>query len=154
MTTATAATFLDGLKLAADRAAAAETEFRRGVAQRIAGFERERSFAYRRLNLMRKLLGAIGDAKSEEEALPQAAAMLRDALGWSSDSEARQAVLDRFLPVTRALLRSLGVDSTDEAETSPADALADFEAWYAETHPGPFWALFDQYMPETPLVDF
>jgi len=33
-------------------------------------------------------------------------------------------------------------------------ALASFEAWYRDTHPGPFWALFDHDMPETPLVDF
>jgi len=32
--------------------------------------------------------------------------------------------------------------------------LATFEAWYAAAHRTPFWDLFDQPMPETPLVDF
>jgi hypothetical protein len=34
------------------------------------------------------------------------------------------------------------------------DALTEFERWYAETHPKPFWVLFENYMPETPVVDF
>jgi hypothetical protein len=34
------------------------------------------------------------------------------------------------------------------------DALARFEAWYAATHSGPFWALFEHYVTETPVVDF
>ena len=32
--------------------------------------------------------------------------------------------------------------------------LKNFERWYAETHTGPFWVLFENYMPETPVVDF
>ena len=34
------------------------------------------------------------------------------------------------------------------------DALTEFETWYGETHPNPFWMLFENQMPETPLVDF
>jgi hypothetical protein len=26
--------------------------------------------------------------------------------------------------------------------------------WYGETHPNPFWMLFENQMSETPLVDF
>ncbi len=34
------------------------------------------------------------------------------------------------------------------------DRLKAFEEWYAQTHPQPFWILFENYMPETPVVDF
>ena len=32
--------------------------------------------------------------------------------------------------------------------------LAAFETWYETNHRVSFWDLFDQPMPETPLVDF
>jgi hypothetical protein len=35
-----------------------------------------------------------------------------------------------------------------------AEAAEGFETWYAATHPAAFWALFEQYIPETPRVDF
>jgi hypothetical protein len=35
-----------------------------------------------------------------------------------------------------------------------AKVLAEFEACYAATHPLPFWVLFENVMPETPVVDF
>ena len=45
----------------------------------------------------------------------------------------------------------------EEAESEPGDvaeALAGFESWYAATHPVAFWVLFENVMPETPVVDF
>lgn len=154
MTTVDAASFLAGLKAAADRAAATEADFRRETAQRIAVLERERSFAFRRFNFMRKVVSDITKAKDEEEALGRAAATLRDELGWSGDSEARNAVLDRFASVTRAVLRSLGEHAAEDTATGVDEALAAFERWYGQTHATAFWALFDQYMTQTPLVDF
>ena len=35
-----------------------------------------------------------------------------------------------------------------------AAALTEFESWYEATHPVDFWALFENVMPETPVVDF
>jgi hypothetical protein len=34
------------------------------------------------------------------------------------------------------------------------DTLAEFENWYAGSRPVLFWVLFEQYIPETPRVDF
>jgi hypothetical protein len=79
---------------------------------------------------------------------------VRARLGWSSDSDARTEVLSRFAPVVQAAFASLG---PPEAEAEPADVpqtLKDFESWYAGSHAQPFWVLFEQYMPETPRVDF
>ncbi len=147
--------FLDALKHATERAAAAENDFRREIAQRIKALESERAFAFRRFNLMRAIADVVASAESEEIAVAGATALLRAKLGWGSDSEARAAVVTRFAPVAQAMFASLA-PSDDEA--APAldviGALAEFERWYGETHPNPFWILFENYMPETPVVDF
>lgn len=147
------AMFLDPLDAAASRAAAAETDFRREAAARIKALERDRSFAFRRLNLMRTIAEAIGRAESEEVAVASGLAMVRARLGWTSDSETRSAILSRFARVSQAAYASLHPEAQQPAR-DVLTALAEFEAWYAETHGASFWSLLEQPMPETPLVDF
>jgi hypothetical protein len=150
-----AASYLDALKLAADQSAVAENEFRSQIAARIKELEKQRAFAFRRLNLMKEVSGVIASAESEEIAVAVATAVLRAKLGWTSDSEARMAVVSGFAPVAQAMFASLApVESEDEEKPDVIRTLAEFEAWYAETHPNPFWILFENYMPETPVVDF
>jgi hypothetical protein len=146
--------FLDVLVQAAEEAQQAEAAFRCEVAARTKALEQERAFAYRRLNFMRAIAGAIADAESEEIALASAQAVLRERLGWSSDSEARNEVVTCFASVARAAFASLAPSEAEPAEADVGQALAAFEAWYAATHPRPFWTLFETYMPETPRVDF
>ncbi len=147
--------FLDDLKRATERAAAAENDFRREIAQRIKAIENERAFAFRRFNLMRTIADVVASAESEEIAVAGATALLRAKLGWSSDSEARSAVLSRFAPVAQAMFASLAPSDDEDAPTPNVIAtLAEFERWYGETHPNPFWILFENYIPETPVVDF
>ena len=162
--TAGAGSFLDGLAAAAEQAKAAEARFRYEAAQRIAALERERATAYRRLNLMRAIADAVAEMENEEVAGARASVELRGKLGWSQDSEARTEVLARFAPVGCAVFRSFA--PSEDAAAAPAaaaaaaptvsveDALAEFEAWYARERQTPFWLLFDQYVVETPLVDF
>jgi hypothetical protein len=146
------ASFLEVLQGAASSAASAEAAYRREAAERIKQLERERSFAFRRVNLMKPIAEAVARAESEEMAVGGSQAILRARLGWSGDSEARSAVLTEFAKVAQALFANLhqGEDQT------PAEVLAlkEFEAWYEATYRKPFWDLFDQPMPETPLVDF
>jgi hypothetical protein len=150
-----AESYLDTLKLAADNSSVAENEFRSQLAARIKELEKQRSFAFRRLNLMKEVSGVIAGAESEEIAVAVATAVLRAKLGWASDSEARMAVVSSFAPVAQAMFASLApAESEDEPRPDVLKALAEFEAWYAETHPNPFWVLFEHYMPETPVVDF
>lgn len=133
----------------------AEDEFRRGIAERMKELEKQRSFAFRRLHLMKEVAGVITQAESEEIAIAGATVVLRAKLGWMNDSEARSEVLSRFAPVAQAMFASL-VPSADDNEEKPdvIETLGEFEAWYAATHPNPFWILFENYMPETPVVDF
>jgi hypothetical protein len=153
--------FLDDLKAAADRSATAEQELRREVAERMRTIEHERAFAFRRLNLMRALAEVVAGAEGEEIAVAAAAGVLRAKLGWSDASEARDAVVSQFAPIARAMYACLSPDDEkavpQEIEAPEPDVLAElaaFERWYAETHPKPFWVLFEAYMQETPVVDF
>ena len=142
--------FLKALQCAADQASDAEESFRREIATQMKELERERAFAWRRLNLMRGVDEVIAPAANEEGAVAAANAVLRLKLGWSDDSPARSEVLSRFATISRALFANHG----EEAQIDVGATLAGFEEWYRDTHPGPFWALFDYEMPETPVVDF
>ena len=148
------ATIFDTLEAAARSAGAAETAFRREAAERIKVLERERSHAFRRLNLLRPIAEGVARAESEEMAVAGSQAILRAKLGWSNDSEARSTTLTRVAAVVKGMFGALHPPS-EEAE--PVDILAllgAFEAWYEETHRASFWNLFDQPMQETPVVDF
>jgi hypothetical protein len=151
--TAAMTAFLDALKSAAVEAEVAEKQYRREAAQRIAGLERERSFAFRRLNLMRAVAAAVAGAEEEEVAVANAVAVLREKLGWVTPSEAREEVLSRFAAIGAAAFQS---EETSELVAAPSvqEALADFENWYGSCHPAPFLALFEQYIPDRPRVDF
>jgi hypothetical protein len=157
-------TFLDHLEAAAAGAQKAEDEFRRSFAARIKALETERAFAFRRLNLLRVVAQAVAGAEHGDAAVGHAAGALRARLGWASDSEARSEVIARFAPVARAMFRELVPETSDgehvdaqpasASEASTSVALAEFESWYVATHPVPFWVLFENVMPETPVVDF
>lgn len=148
-----AASFIETLDAAAKGAATAETAYRREAAAHIKQLERERSFAFRRVNLMKLIADAAARAESEEMAVGGSQAILRAKLGWSGDTEVRSAVLTEFAKVAQALFAN--VHPTDDRPLADVIALLkDFEAWYEATHRTPFWDLFDQPMPETPLVDF
>jgi hypothetical protein len=145
--------FLHELKAAAEAAKAAEGNFRRDAATRLVKLEQERAFAFRRFNLMQAIAEAVASAESEEVAVAGAFAVLSMRLGWSSDSEARSEVTTHFAPVALAAFRASTLEEEGPA-TNLHDALADFENWYAETRGSPFWTLFEQQMPDTPVVDF
>jgi hypothetical protein len=153
--------FLDDLRLAADRISQAEDELRREVAERTKALANERAFAFRRLNLMRAIAEVVAGAEGEEIAVAAATAVLRAKLGWGSDSEARDEVVSRFASVAQSMFASLSPDNLasasgdeDAPEPDVIKVLTEFERWYAESHSGPFWVLFENYMPETPVVDF
>jgi len=149
------ASFIDDLTLAADRAQAAEDSYRREAARQTTRLATERAFAFRRLNLMRAIANGVGDAASKEVAVSVATAALRARLGWSHDGEARDAVLARFASVAQAVFADLSPrNDTEPAGLGVHKALADFENWYAQTHPSAFWVLFENEMRETPVIDY
>jgi hypothetical protein len=146
--------FLDQLKTAADKATADEEEFRRSITQRIKALEQERAFAFRRLNFIRAIAEVVSVAESQEIAVASANAILRTKLGWSDDSEPRSEVMLHFVPVVKAMFANLSPPEDEAPERDVPAALLEFETWYGQTHKVPFWILFENYMPETPVVDF
>jgi hypothetical protein len=139
---------------AATAAGKAEAALRKRMEAEVAAAERERAFAYRRLNLMRMLARAIGRAEGEEAAVAGGLAAVRGELGWESDSDSRTETLTRLAPVVRAVFAGLAAANDGEVPaTDVARSLADFEAWYERAHGRPFWALFEQEIAEMPLVE-
>ena len=142
---------VDQLKQAADEAGAVEASFRREAAERIRLLEQERSFAFRRYNVIRSVATAIASAENEEAACLRATAQLRAQLDLPSSIEA--AVAEYFSPVARLIYASLKPEPADCIAEARA-ALGDFEAWYAATYGRSFWMLLEVHMVETPVVDF
>ena len=147
--------FLHTLELAAEQTAQTESDFRRDLAERVKTLERERAFAHRRLNFMRAISDAVATTESEEIAVAAATGVMRARLGWLSDSDARTDVLSHFMPVVQRVFASFAPAAEDGAPLRDVlSALTEFETWYRETHQNPFWMLFENQMPDTPLVDF
>ena len=147
--------FLNLLELSAKQAAETENNFRRKSSLRAKSLERERAYAHRRLNFMRAIAAAVAVAESEEIAVAAATAVMRAKLGWSSDSAARTEVLSRFVPVAQQVFSNIAPAAEDGGPLPDViRTLTEFENWYRENHPNPFWMLFENQMPETPIVDF
>lgn len=150
--TAVTKSFLEEFEAAAAQAETAETQYRHEAVQRIARLEQERAFAFRRLNLLKAVAGAVREAENEEDAVANGLALLRDRVNWSTVDEARSEVLSRFTPVIVAVFRAVAPAEGAPA-SSVAETLAEFEAWHRDRRPNPFWMLFEQQLPELPLVE-
>lgn len=153
--------WLADLGAAAEAAASAEDAYRRDFARRVAALAEARAFAFRRANLVRALADAIDGTQDEPAALSHGLAVLRTRLGWSSDSEARAEILAHFAPVCAAMFGAAAPPAPEAARPGPgpeapdpAAALAAFESWYRQARGSAFWVLFENVIPETPLVDF
>ncbi|NNM72440.1 hypothetical protein [Enterovirga aerilata] len=138
--------------MAATGANGAEAALREDFARRIAALAEERAFAFRRLNLLTAITDSVTRADDEDMAAVYGLSHLRHRLGWSETEGVRDEVLERFAPVCRALHAASRPEPDPEAD--PGAELARFEAWYRERVGSSFWVLFENPMPETPLVDF
>jgi hypothetical protein len=152
--TPAATALLSALEASAKAAQAAEEELRKRMSEEVSRLERQRAFAFRRTRLVRVLAAHAGtpEAKPEEAWQAQRRAV-RDELGWSGTSEAHEAILARLQPVAAAVRNQV----CSNEDRSPAEVMAEleaFEAWFETTRGTSFYALFDQYFPEVPVVDF
>jgi hypothetical protein len=150
--------FIAALRKDARKCERAEDEFRRTMNQRVAELAEARAFANRRMNLMLYLLEMVARTEEREIAVAQAIASLRTRLGWHDDSQARGEVLTEYAKLAASAFAATREPNEKEEVAKPcpdvAEALADFEAWYAAARGKPFWMLFEHDMPETQLVDF
>lgn len=151
-----AADFVAALTEATKEAEQAEAAYRADYAKRVEALAEARAFAFRRANLLRAVAAAVAQAEDEPMAVAYGLATLRSRLGWGQENEAREDTIARFAPVCAALHDPAEEIPGAEAKLSadPAEALAAFEAWHLESRGAPFWVLFEQWMPEIPVVDF
>jgi hypothetical protein len=147
--------FLAILEAAAHAADAEETAFRREATARIETLERARTFAFRRLNVLRAMLEAARRAPDPDASIAAQLDLIRDRLGWAgSEGETPRLVLDRLVLLAACVDAEVRPPAADPTADDACAELARFEAWYTERFGTPFWALFDRYSPETPVVDF
>jgi hypothetical protein len=158
---------------AAKTAQTAEAHLRKTMAEQIGRLERQRHFAFRRTRLIRTL-AAVADkpmpeAETESEARPESPAeprsepgaiwaeqrrAVRDELGWTGESKAHDAILAQLEPVGQAVWQCASATQAGVASAVQSE-LEKFEIWFEGTHGGAsFYALFDQYVQEVPVVDF
>ena len=149
-----AMTLLTHFEAAAMAAQASETELRKALAQQIAKAERHRTYAFRRTRLVRAL--ATHDMPANDTAEAAWAAQQKsvcEELGWSVISENHQNILTRMQPLAAAVQACVSAP-----QELPASAvlreLETFELWFEQAHGKSFYVLFDQYVPQVPLVDF
>ncbi|MEQ1616094.1 MAG: hypothetical protein ABL904_25345 [Hyphomicrobiaceae bacterium] len=141
------AEFADGARIAQ----IAEQELRQRMTAEIAKLERERAFAFRRTRLIQALAG-VTDPDPEIAAAAQRRAISSE-IGWTGESDIEKTILDHLAPVARAVWQC----TCDMDEVGSAEVMADlqaFEAWFETAHGKSFYALFDQYVSEVPVVDF
>lgn len=135
---------------AADAAKVAETGYRRAAMTEIARLETERVTAFRRVRLVRMLEDAARGASNPDDATAHQRARLCKEFGWSGEAAGERVVLEQLKPVCAALYAM----PVDEASSVILPRLRDFEAWFQSDRGVSFYALFDQYVQETPVVDF
>jgi hypothetical protein len=147
--------FLMTLEAAASDADAEERSFRREAAARIETLERARTFAFRRLNVLRAMAEAASRAPDSATSIAAQVGLIRDRLGWAHpEGETPRAVLDQLSPLAACVDAGVRAGTAAGMAEDLSAELARFEGWYAERFGHEFWALFDRYSPETPVVDF
>ena len=148
-----AASLVAEFQVAARAAQQAEEALRKRLSDEIARSERNRAFAFRRTNVVRALAVSSTGIDTEEAALAAQRLAMREELGWTGPSAAHEAILDRLQPLGRAIWQcGCGMESATPAAVH--GELEAFEAWFEGAHGKSFYALFDQYVPEVPVVDF
>ena len=149
---------------AAKATRAAEEELRKRLTEQIASIERQRAFAFRRTRLVRSLAAAVeagtadsggeaDEAEIEAKVWSGQRRAVRDELGWTSESQAYDAILAQLQPVGRAVWQC-SCSNEPDAGAVVLDELEKFENSFETAHGKSFYALFDQYVPEVPVVDF
>lgn len=145
--TALVAEFADGARIAQ----AAEQALRKRMADEIAKLERQRAFAFRRTRLV-QALATVSEQNPEKAAAAQRRAVTEE-IGWSGDSEIENTILDKLQPVGEAVWQC-ACEADGATPAKVYDTLEEFETWYEGQYGKPFYALFDVYVVEAPVVDF
>ncbi len=148
-----AAALISEFEGAARTAQEAEAALRKAMAAEIARLERERETAFRRTRLIRLLASSAAGFETGDEAVAAQCAAVRQEFGWHGESDAHKSIVEKMRPLAGAVWQCVRETDTGPAEAVTAE-LEKFEAWFQMERGTPFYVLFDQYVPEAPLVDF
>lgn len=148
-----AAALVADFEAAAKTAQTAETAARKKASEEIARVERARVFAFRRIRLVRLLASAAAGAATAEEAMAAQRQVLCAEFGWTSESAAHREILAGIDPVAETVWHCACGEGTQDS-AAVTERLARFEQWFEAARGKPFYSLFDQYVPEVPVVDF
>ena len=147
------AALLGQFEAAAETAQEAEIAVRKKMADEVARLERERTFAFRRVRLVRTLLNAAEVHDTETEALMAERRAVCNELDWNGETEMQSTILDRLQPVALGIWKCTCTD-TEQGSAEITQELRDFETWHETAYGKSFYALFDRYVPQVPVVDF
>ncbi|MGN6462722.1 MAG: hypothetical protein ACTHLY_16160 [Pseudolabrys sp.] len=146
-------TYLGELEQAAHAASTAEEVYRREIAQRVRALEQARAFAFRRLNLMRTVTGAVVGYEEEAEALQAGSVAFMRELEWTGATEAQRQALEQFRPVVQAAWNLSRAPEGEGDMAAVERELTAFERWFAESRDGPFLSVMEREVVELPLVE-
>jgi len=139
---------------AAQVAQDAEARLRKSMAEEIARIERERAFAFRRTRLIRLLASSATGSENEQSALAAQSQAVCGELGLSVDNPAHKEIIEHLEPLGKAVWQC-ACASEEQVDSGAANAaLREFEQWFETARGQTFYALFEHYIPDTPLVDF
>ena len=152
-------------RLQADCTAAEANErtVRASVEAQLKAAETERAFAWRRLNALADMAKAAANEPEPEASIERQLVALFREIGWVETSlaelgEGAQPLIDKLRPIAEALHAQTHPAPAKDGEPAPvADPIAAFrafEAWYARERGQPFLAVYERYVPPTPLVEF
>lgn len=154
--------FIAELERLAHSAQREELTFRDSIAREITRRERERQFAFRRVELARSMARVAAGAQSEKVAIARQLDALVGECGWYGESDQRRKTLEAWTPVAIAVWQGVQPTTASPAEghaaaTDPVavhHAMCAFEAWYELEFGQPFLAILDYEIPEIPVVEF
>lgn len=146
-------TYLARLNAAAEAAGRAEDDFRKSYASQLQALERARVFANRRFNLVRELSRAIEGADDGPAAIKAGERILAENFSLSGSNPAHTEILAAFARVSDEIDTALNCEGEPQPDVV-LQSFAEFEQWYEARTGTPFMALYDVYVPQTPVVDF
>lgn len=145
--------FVEELDRQAKAANVAEDEFRNNVTKRIRELEEARAFAFRRLNLVKSVGGAVAQAENEDEVKKNASVIFLAEVGWTGGSQSQRDVVEKFMPVALAIWSASKPDAKPEDGAKIKEELSAFEAWFGQNRDAHFLTLMQQEPVELPLVE-
>jgi len=155
--------YLDDLERTAHQLSADEETYRREAAVRFRELEQARAFAFRRLNLMRTIIDAVGGIEEEEDAMKAGTIAFMREVEWPGATEAQRQAIEQFKPVVLSAWQisrvegdagdTSGIDTSAMDTSAMEKALADFEHWFANTRNSPFLTVMEREVVELPLVE-